>query len=82
MAESLTAWVFKQKGVLRVGEVKHHLKGEKQAPEAYTVMEDVVSSSDFLDPLLKTINSIVCDVQAGLYCSKCVQSVPIVVSLF
>ena len=42
LSESLTSWVFKQKGVLRVGKVEHHKKGEKQAPEEYTVMEDVV----------------------------------------
>ncbi|ESO82537.1 hypothetical protein LOTGIDRAFT_197848 [Lottia gigantea] len=41
LAYSLSQWVFKQKGVLRVGEVKHHLKGEKTPPAAYTVLDQV-----------------------------------------
>ena len=36
-------WVFKGRGVLRVGEVKHHLVGEASPPAAYTVGDDVVS---------------------------------------
>jgi len=39
---SLSQWVFKEKGVLRVGTVKHHLVGELTAPPAYTIMDDVV----------------------------------------
>ena len=43
LALSLSEWVFKDKGVLRVGEVKHHRKGEKEPPIAYTINDDVVS---------------------------------------
>jgi len=39
---SLTQWVFKEKGVLRVGTVKHHRVGESTAPSAYTIMDEVV----------------------------------------
>jgi len=42
LAVSLTQWVFKEKGVLRVGQVKHHRVGESTAPAAYTIMDDVV----------------------------------------
>lgn len=41
LATSLSQWVFKEKGVLRAGEVKHHRKGETKAPVAYTVTQDV-----------------------------------------
>ena len=44
LALSLSEWVFKDKGVLRVGEVKHHNKGEKEPPAAYTINDNVVSS--------------------------------------
>lgn len=43
MAIALSEWVFKENGVLRVGEVKHHRAGEAMPPVAYTVEEDVVS---------------------------------------
>ena len=43
MAIALSEWVFKENGVLRVGEVKHHRAGESMPPVAYTVEEDVVS---------------------------------------
>ena len=36
-------WVFKETGVLTLGVVKHHLVGEKYAPEYYTVRDKVVS---------------------------------------
>ena len=35
--------MFKEQGVLRVGEVKHHRVGEVTPPVAYTIEEDVVS---------------------------------------
>lgn len=44
IALNLAQWVFKQKGVLRVGKVAHHLQGEKESPHAYTVMQNVVST--------------------------------------
>ena len=39
---SLTQWVFKEKGVLRVGAVKHNKVGEINPPPAYTVFDMVV----------------------------------------
>lgn len=39
---ALSQWVFKEKGVLRVGAVQHNLVGEKDPPPAYTI-EDQVS---------------------------------------
>lgn len=44
LAIALSEWVFKENGVLRVGEVKHHRAGEVTPPVAYTVEDDVVSS--------------------------------------
>lgn len=41
LASSLSQWVFREKGVLRVGKVKHHKVGEKEPPQAYTVLDDV-----------------------------------------
>ncbi|ESO04128.1 hypothetical protein HELRODRAFT_186308 [Helobdella robusta] len=41
LAITLTQWLFKEKGVLRVGEVKHHKVGEKEPPHAYTILDDV-----------------------------------------
>ena len=35
--------MFKEKGVLRVGKVTHHKKGDKEPPVAYTIMDTVVS---------------------------------------
>ena len=57
VALALANWVFKERGVLRVGEVKHHLVGETSPPAAYTIGEDVVSFSFpdialFLDSIL------------------------------
>lgn len=40
-ATALSKWVFKEKGVLRVGQVKHHRIGEKRPPVAYTVEDNV-----------------------------------------
>lgn len=45
LALSLSQWVFKEKGVLRVGAVKHNKQGEKEPPQAYTVFDMVVSTS-------------------------------------
>jgi len=42
LAVTLSQWVFKEKGVLRVGQVKHHKVGEKVPPQAYTVFDEVV----------------------------------------
>ncbi|XP_037566689.1 dolichyl-diphosphooligosaccharide--protein glycosyltransferase 48 kDa subunit [Dermacentor silvarum] len=44
LAVALSQWVFKEKGVLRAQNIKHYKKGEKNAPDAYTVMDDVVYS--------------------------------------
>lgn len=44
LAIALSEWVFKENGVLRVGEVKHHRAGEASPPAAYTIEEDVVYS--------------------------------------
>lgn len=44
LAIALSEWVFKENGVLRVGEVKHHRAGEASPPAAYTIEEDVVIS--------------------------------------
>merc|ERR1712170_338152 len=41
LVQNLAQWVFKERGVLRVGQVKHHLQGEKNPPEAYTITQDV-----------------------------------------
>jgi oligosaccharyltransferase complex subunit beta len=44
LATTLSQWVFKEKGVLRVGRVKHHKVGETVPPAAYTVYDEVVFS--------------------------------------
>ncbi|CAH3035687.1 unnamed protein product [Pocillopora meandrina] len=44
LAIALSEWVFKENGVLRVGEVKHYRAGEASPPAAYTIEEDVVYS--------------------------------------
>ncbi|KAK3738104.1 hypothetical protein QZH41_013842 [Actinostola sp. cb2023] len=44
LALALADWVFKQHGVLRVNEVKHHKVGEASPPAAYTIEEDVFYS--------------------------------------
>lgn len=45
LAFNLADWVFKEKGVLRVGTIKHAKKGENSPPNAYTVFDEVVSRS-------------------------------------
>nr|CAG4643183.1 EOG090X05EE [Ilyocryptus agilis] len=44
LSDSLTSWVFKEEGVLRVGNVTHHKAGEKEPPQYYTVSENLVYS--------------------------------------
>ncbi|KAK3090175.1 hypothetical protein FSP39_009732 [Pinctada imbricata] len=46
LSQSLTQWVFKEKGVLRVKNVKHKKVGERDPPQAYTVFDDVEYSID------------------------------------
>lgn len=41
LATAVSQWVFKERGVLRVGEVRHHRAGEEETPTAYTVEDDV-----------------------------------------
>jgi len=42
LSDSLTRWVFKEEGVLRVGKVNHHRAGETETPASYTITEDLV----------------------------------------
>ncbi|CAG9862316.1 unnamed protein product [Phyllotreta striolata] len=42
VSTAVTQWVFKEHGQLRVRSVKHHKEGEKDAPNDYTIMENVV----------------------------------------
>lgn len=42
VATSLTKWVFGENGRLRVVSVSHHKDGEKEPPQAYTILEPVV----------------------------------------
>ncbi|CAH1112817.1 unnamed protein product [Psylliodes chrysocephalus] len=42
VAITISQWVFKEHGQLRVRSVKHHKEGEKEAPKDYTIMDDVV----------------------------------------
>ena len=44
LAFDIAQWTFKKNGVLRVVEVKHHLAGESQPPQAYTIEQDVIYS--------------------------------------
>ncbi|GFU77772.1 dolichyl-diphosphooligosaccharide--protein glycosyltransferase 48 kDa subunit [Trichonephila clavipes] len=44
LSKALTQWVFKETGVLRAGNITHHKKGESVAPEAYTILDEVVYS--------------------------------------
>ena len=41
LAKALSEWVFKENGILRIGEVRHHLQGEEDSPIAYTVKDNV-----------------------------------------
>jgi oligosaccharyltransferase complex subunit beta len=42
LLESVSQWVFKEKGVLRVKSVNHHRDGERTPPPDYTIMQNVV----------------------------------------
>lgn len=42
----LSKWVFKERGVLRYKNVKHHRVGESEAPEIYRVMDNITFSFD------------------------------------
>lgn len=44
LSKTLSRWVFKEQGVLRLSNVSHHKAGEKNAPSSYTITEDVVFS--------------------------------------
>lgn len=44
--------MFREVGVLRVGKVKHHLQGESETPEAYTIYDDVYYSIE-IEELVK-----------------------------
>lgn len=44
VAIALSQWVFKEHGVLQVKSVSHHRPGETSPPQAYTIMETVVST--------------------------------------
>ncbi len=44
LSTSLTQWVFKERGVLRVNGVKHHKVGQTQPPAAYTIKENIIYS--------------------------------------
>ncbi|XP_075882604.1 dolichyl-diphosphooligosaccharide--protein glycosyltransferase 48 kDa subunit [Nelusetta ayraudi] len=50
LAEALSRWVFKEAGVLRVGDVTHHRVGESSPPAAYTVT-DLVEYSVVIEML-------------------------------
>ncbi|XP_057658135.1 dolichyl-diphosphooligosaccharide--protein glycosyltransferase 48 kDa subunit [Diorhabda carinulata] len=42
VATAISQWVFREHGQLRVKSVKHHKEGEKEAPQDYTIMDNVV----------------------------------------
>lgn len=44
LATALSKWVFREVGVLQVGTVEHHLQGQSDTPEAYTIYDDVYYS--------------------------------------
>uniref|UniRef100_A0A0K0G297 Dolichyl-diphosphooligosaccharide--protein glycosyltransferase 48 kDa subunit n=1 Tax=Strongyloides venezuelensis TaxID=75913 RepID=A0A0K0G297_STRVS len=37
----LSKWILQENGVLRVASVKHNVVGESEAPEMYTIMDDI-----------------------------------------
>jgi len=41
LSNALSLWMFQEKGVLRTGKVSHHKVSESQAPEAYTILDNV-----------------------------------------
>ncbi|CAK9817890.1 Dolichyl-diphosphooligosaccharide--protein glycosyltransferase 48 kDa subunit [Anthophora plagiata] len=46
VATMIARWVFKENGVIRVSSVHHHRVGESEPPAAYTIMDDVIYSTD------------------------------------
>jgi len=46
LAEELTKWVFKERGVLRASQPRHHRLGETQSPPAYTIKDNITYSVD------------------------------------
>ena len=42
VAMSITQWTFKERGVLRVAKVEHHLASAKSSPAAYTIKDDTI----------------------------------------
>lgn len=44
VVSAVSAWAFKETGVIRVKSVAHHKKGEVKPPVAYTIMDEVVYS--------------------------------------
>ena len=42
LSVALTQWLFKERGVLRVVEVKHNEVGHSAPPAAYTIKQDIV----------------------------------------
>ncbi|CAH1990192.1 unnamed protein product [Acanthoscelides obtectus] len=46
VATAVSQWVFKEHGQLRVKSVKHHKVGETEPPQAYTIMDDVVYTTE------------------------------------
>jgi len=42
LSESLSKWVLKEEGVLRVRNVEHRKVGDRSAPESYTILENVI----------------------------------------
>ncbi|XP_033117951.1 dolichyl-diphosphooligosaccharide--protein glycosyltransferase 48 kDa subunit-like, partial [Anneissia japonica] len=48
LAYALSQWVFKEKGVLRVTGVSHHIVGQKTPPAAYTIEDHVVRPFYFI----------------------------------
>ncbi|CAB4069596.1 WBP1 [Lepeophtheirus salmonis] len=41
LAKALVSWCFKESGLLRTSQLKHHLVGQTESPPFYTVTEDV-----------------------------------------
>ncbi|XP_039259028.1 dolichyl-diphosphooligosaccharide--protein glycosyltransferase 48 kDa subunit-like [Styela clava] len=50
LVESLSRWVFQERGVLRARDVIHHKHGEKEAPASYTIT-DMVHYSIIIEEL-------------------------------
>ena len=57
LAMNLADWVFKSRGVLRVGQVKHHIQGEKEPPQAYTIFDMVVCTGIAISPSSVSMHS-------------------------